>query len=511
MKKITILITVLIFPILSKGQVTTTILYESPDSQINVYIVSQGFTNASMATFNTFTDNFLTYLWSVPPYQQTQTRFRIIRVNIPAAVENQPGAFFQFENAHSNPPHDDDLSSYISEPYSFPHSAAYDQYLSFECYADFRTRMNNLKPQLPGFNSKSYIIGIFNNNYYTGGGGEYAFATTYGTTYNFTHLMHKVLVHEFSHTFGLLADEYVRAPSTPYQKNPSDCSVLLDGSGNPLVIDPQTFPLFNDRNVTDKTSLETIPWNYLIQGQSVPMCDYNLSCPTNGVGLYNGAAYSVNTGTQWYRSEDFCFMRTLGYPFCQTCVDLINERIQEHLCYPINNVTEDFISKHQYITHWRKASNLITSTSTIGNAISVNYVSGNSIVLNTGFTARTGSDFRAYIGDCSIIPLVNTYKVTSATGPTSAPNQKTNTIVRINEEDVKIAPVPSTNRVDITADNQLITNLAVYSLDGKLIITHKLASVQTFSLDVTNYANGTYIVSIQTDKGETISKKLIKE
>ena len=97
MKK-AIIFLVLIFAIFqTRAQMTTTVLYESPDSQINVYIVSQGFTTTSMPTFNTFTDGFLTYLWSVAPYTQNQTRFRIIRVNLPSS-ENLPAAYFQFEN-----------------------------------------------------------------------------------------------------------------------------------------------------------------------------------------------------------------------------------------------------------------------------------------------------------------------------------------------------------------------------------------------------------------------------
>lgn len=505
MKK-AIIFLVLIFAIFqTRAQMTTTVLYESPDSQINVYIVSQGFTTTSMPTFNTFTDGFLTYLWSVAPYTQNQTRFRIIRVNLPSS-ENLPAAYFQFENVAPAA-----LPLYISGGTSNP---LYNQYQTNECYANFKTRMTNLKPQLPGFNSKSYIIGIFNNNYYTGGGGEYTFATIFANAPSFSPYMYKILTHEFSHTFGLLADEYIRSGSTPYQKNPLDCSILLDGSGNPLVIDPNTFPLFQDRNVTtDKLSIDTIPWKYLISGTSIPACGFNLSCPSNGVGLYEGANYSSNgpSDIKSFRSNETCCMRNVSFPFCQVCSDLLTERIREHECYATNTVTEDFILRHQYITHWRKASNLVTSSSIIGNTISVNYVSGNSILLTNGFNARNGSDFYAHIGDCSTIQLINQYKVTSGTSPTSAPDQKVSSDDSLKTNTIIISPNPSSNLVSINAGNQLIKSVSLYSIEGKILFNQNFVNQESFPLDISTISKGNYIISIETVNGETISKKFIKE
>lgn len=506
MKKIIVFFLIIAASIQTRAQMTTTVLYESPDSQINVYIVSQGFTTASMTTFNTFTDGFLAYLWTVAPYTQNQSRFRIIRVNLPSTSENLPAAYFQFENVAPAA-----LPSYISGGTSNP---LYNQYQTNECYANFKTRMTNLKPQLPGFNSKSYIIGIFNNNYYTGGGGEYTFATIFANAPSYSTYMYKILTHEFSHTFGLLADEYSRSSSTPYQKNPLDCSILLDGSGNPLVIDPNTFPLFQDRNVTtDKLTLSTIPWSYLITGTSVPTCGYNLSCPSNGVGLYEGANYSSNgpTDIKSFRSNETCCMRSVASPFCQVCSDLLTERIKEHLCYTTNTVTEDFILRHQYITHWRKASTLVSSSSIIGDKISVNYVSGNSIVLTPGFNARGGSDFYGHIGDCSSIELINQYKVTSATSPTSAPNQKTVDPILVNDNTLNVFPNPAKNKIEIVANNKLITNIDLFSMDGKKLASEKAVNKESFSLDISNFAKGNYVVTIQTDDGIIVSKKLIKE
>ena len=493
----------------TRAQMTTTVLWDSPDSQINVYIVSQGFTSTSMPTFNNFVkgfvgdiaDNTNGYLWSVSPYLENKSRFKIIRVNLPGSVENQPGAYFQFENVAPT-----DLHYYISVQ---PGDPQYNQYQTNECYADFRTRMNNLRTTLPGWNTKSYIISVFNNNYYTGGGGEYTFATIFGTppAYN-SATMYKIITHEFSHTFGLLADEYIRSPSTPYQKDPLTCAVLVDNNDNPLVIDPTTFPLFQDRNVTLKTALVDIPWNYLITISPIPQCSFNLSCPGIGIGLYNGSNYSAAIGLQSYRSDNTCCMRNVSFPFCQVCKDLLGERVQEHLCYPTNNVTDNFISRHQYITHWRKASTSLTSNSVVGNTISVNFVSGSSITLTTGFNASSGSDFWAYIGDCATIPLVNQYKVTSVTNPTtSAPRMSAENIDR---DDIKIIPNPSSSFVTIDAANHLIKSVSLYSIDGKILFNQKINNQETYSLDISEISKGTYIITIDTDKGETISRKLIK-
>jgi hypothetical protein len=165
--------------------------------------------------------------------------------------------------------------------------------------------------------------------------------------------MLQVLIHEFAHTFGVLGDEY-------------DTTTGAVGSND--------FPLFHNRNVTSITTRNDIPWRYLIDNATpVPKCTTAGGiCTYTVTGLYEGANYSTSN---WYRSNNICKMRSSVYdPFCTTCRNLLTETIIKHLCFSNQNVTENFVDKHFYVTHWRKASTALTSNSLLGNRINLNYL-----------------------------------------------------------------------------------------------------------------------------------------
>lgn len=502
MKKSILLVMVfLFFSLPSKAQFTTDILYETSDSEINLYIVSQGFTTASMSVFDTYVDDFLTYMWGIAPYSDPdiKARFRIIRVQVPSSVENIPAAYFQFDHLPST-----SLPPYIAVGPTHPD---YNQYTNTECVTEYYDRMDALKLLLPGYDEKSYILGVFNNNYYTGGGGKYCFTSLF----NNSGLSRRVLLHEFGHTFGILGDEYSVSASTPYVKDQANnCALLLVG-GNPVVYNPTLFPLFDDRNVTPyahTTDASLIPWKHYINGSNP------------GVGTYDGANYSSLTSpsnstdpvtTHWFRpTSQSCLMGNLSnLPFCVVCHDLISERIHEHVCDTTATVTEDFVERHQYITHWRKASDLVTSSSTIGDEITVKFVSGNSIQLSDGFTAVAGSDFLANIGDCTGPELINEYKTAGGNSGTLCPalekfpEQPITSIIRI-------IPNPSNSLITIATNNSPIKSVSIYSIDGKLMLQKEVKSQQQYVHDISDYSKGIYLVNVETDDTTIISEKLIK-
>jgi hypothetical protein len=92
MKKIILIL--LFFSIKVSSQVTLQTVYESPNSQINMYIVSQGFTTSSMNQFDSYVTNFLSFMWAQAPYNTMQSRFRVITVKVPAVTDHVPGAAF---------------------------------------------------------------------------------------------------------------------------------------------------------------------------------------------------------------------------------------------------------------------------------------------------------------------------------------------------------------------------------------------------------------------------------
>lgn len=350
MKKIFLFL--ILFSLNVSSQVTLETIYETPNSKINLYIVSQGYTSSTIGEFNTFVNGFLNSLWATAPYGEFQQNFRIILVRDIATTNTYPRAFNQF-----------------STPYlcsSDPTAAD-----GAETYVTYNSRMDQLiSTYIPDYNDNSYLMAIFNNNFYTGGGGKYTFVTDYSCN-NSPAYMYNVLIHEFGHSFGLLGDEY--GPQAGQSVGPTD------------------FPLFHNRNITNETSFDNIPWNYLISPSTpIPTCTYNNTCSSTVTGLYESANYS-NTG--WYRPQNECKMLHVMQPFCLTCQNIIRETIIKHLCNSNVSISENFESRHQKIAHWRKSTDNLTSNSVVGNKINLNYLAGNSITLTNGFHSKEGSNF----------------------------------------------------------------------------------------------------------------------
>ena len=123
----------------------------------------------------------------------------------------------------------------------------------------------------------------------------------------------------------------------------------------------------------------------------------------------------------------------------------------------------------------------------------------NSIVLKPNTYIKSGSNFSAKITslDCSIV-----FKSSNDSSSTDG-----STI----DKSISIYPNPTSSMVTISSNNQKITGFKIYSMDGKLIYDEKGKVSKSFQLDISDYSNGIYIINIETDNGEKISKKLIKQ
>ncbi|MGV7105893.1 M64 family metallopeptidase [Flavobacterium sp. U410] len=446
------------------SQVTLETYYETSNSQINIYLVSQGYDSAHMSEFNSFVSGFLNQLWSTTPFDEFQSNFRIILVRDVAATNGYPKAFNQFDPA------------YVCSGGNTTGS---------EDYTTFKTRMDNLiANNISGYDEKSYLIAVFNNQYYTAGGGEYTFTSSYcGNT-----MMYNVAIHEFGHTFGLLGDEYGSTTAT---------------------VDPDDFPLFYNRNVTDQTSLSNIPWKYLIDSSTpIPTCYFGSSCSYTVPGLYEEANY-VATG--WYRPQNNCKMRNVNQSFCSVCQDLLRETIIKHLCPTDSAITENFINKHQYLMHWRKASNSLSSHSVIGEEISVTFLSQNEVLLTDGFTSKNGSDFLATVGDCNTIDLHNEYRIS---GRNALDYDKEILNVNVKEEiDFVLYPNPNNGsfNLQLTAISDKVA-VNVYDMRGRLILNKQVQAngLVNEAIELTNAQAGIYLVTIE-DGARKVTKKIVVE
>jgi hypothetical protein len=87
--------------------------------------------------------------------------------------------------------------------------------------------------------------------------------------------------------------------------------------------------------------------------------------------------------------------------------------------------------------------------------------------------------------------------------------------VRENEfvpDDISVTPNPASDKILIsTVDDKIVEILSIYDLSGKLIMqTENMKNIPDYTIDVSKYSPGTYILQIKCD-GKTSTKKLVKK
>ena len=258
-----------------KGQAHVTphryLLHSGPaDRCIDVAILAEGYTEAEMDTFYRDARTACESLFAHEPFRSMKDRFNIVAVASPSQ-----------DSGVSIPR----LGQWKSTAFGSHFSTFYsDRYLT-------TARLKSLHDALAGIDYE-HIIVLANTAEY-GGGGIY-------NSYTLTTAHHEdfrpVVVHEFGHSFGGLADEYFY-----------DDDVMTDTY--PLDIEPW------EPNITTRVDFASKWQDMIPAGTPLPT-------PTEGfntykVGLYEGGGYSARG---IYRPAYNCRMRTNDFPsFCPVC------------------------------------------------------------------------------------------------------------------------------------------------------------------------------------------------
>lgn len=155
---------------------------------------------------------------------------------------------------------------------------------------------------------------------------------------------------------------------------------------------------------------------------------------------------------------------------------------------------------------WIKASNVIS----FGNnalANGVVYHAENFVELNPGFEAVEGAQFAAYPEGCSGSYV---YREDEQVSPIQAsPNiDDVNLIKKL--KGFAIIPNPSSNFIEIVTKGTVFTKLTITSIDGKVVFEQSSDATDKMKVQISNYEKGVYIITIDTDDGESMSEKLIK-
>ena len=256
------------------------LLKSGPAEQcIDVAILAEGYTEAEMEIFYRDADTVCTSLFNHEPFTTMKNRFNIVAV---ASASAESGVSIPRLNDWKRTA----FSSHFSTFYS-------DRYLT-------TSRVRSIHDALAGIPYEHIII-LANTDEY-GGGGIY---NSYTLTTAHHPMMPPVVVHEFGHSFGGLADEYFY-----------DNDVMTDSY--PKEIEPW------EQNITTQVDFAS-KWKDMLKPGTPNPTPVSLSKEYE-VGVYEGGGYS-SKGI--FRPADQCRMRTNEHPcFCPVCQRAIRRIIE---------------------------------------------------------------------------------------------------------------------------------------------------------------------------------------
>lgn len=243
---------------------------DSPEKCIDVAILAEGYTLQEMQTFYEDADIACKSIFDHEPFKSMKKRFNVVAV---ASSSTDSGVSVPRLNEWKHTA----FGSHFSTFYS-------DRYLT-------TSRVKAIHDALAGIPYEHIII-LANTEEY-GGGGIY---NSYTLTTAHHPMFRPVVVHEFGHSFGGLADEYFY-----------DNDVMTDTY--PLDIEPW------EQNISTQVDFAAKWKDMLSENTPVPTpAEVSENYPT---GVYEGGGYSAKG---IFRPAENCRMRTNEYPaFCPVC------------------------------------------------------------------------------------------------------------------------------------------------------------------------------------------------
>ena len=237
---------------------------------IDIAILAEGYTEEEMERFYLDAEVATESLFNHEPFRSMKERFNIVAVASPS-IDKGVSVPRLGEWRHTA------FSSHFSTFYS-------DRYLT-------TSNVFAIHDALAGIPYEHIII-LANTDEY-GGGGIY-------NAYTLTTAHHKdfrpVVVHEFGHSFGGLADEYFYENDTMTDTTPLD-------------VEPW------EQNITTRVDFGSKWQDMLVKGTPIPTPV--AESKRYPVGVYEGGGYSTK-GV--YRPADYCRMRVNEWPeFCPVC------------------------------------------------------------------------------------------------------------------------------------------------------------------------------------------------
>jgi len=231
-------------------------------NRVNMVILGDGYTADELSRYAADVDVLVADLFGEPPFSNYASYFNVLRVDV---ISSQSGV--------SHPERDVFVDSALGAAYNCGN-------IQRLICVDL-SRVNDVLARSVPVDQRDMVLVVANDSEYGGSGGAVAVVSTHTDAV-------EIVLHEFGHSFGRLADEYTSQPPT--------CVNTVEP--------PQP-------NATRATSRAAIKWNPWIEASTpVPTPGTTAALP----GLFEGAKYCP---TGLYRPTYSSKMRSLGQPFEQ--------------------------------------------------------------------------------------------------------------------------------------------------------------------------------------------------
>ncbi|TAK12161.1 MAG: hypothetical protein EPO35_11630 [Acidobacteria bacterium] len=231
-------------------------------NRLNMVIMGDGYTAGGLSQFARDVDSVLAALFRDPPYSEYANYFNVLRVDVTST-----------EVGVSHPEVGRNIASALGAYYN---CGGIQRLICINTSA-----VNAVLARSVPANQRDLVLVLVNDTEYGGSGGSIAVAST-----NFQ--SSELVLHEYGHTLGLLADEYTTQPPTCFNS-----------------VEPA------EVNATRETSRSSIKWSAWIDAATpIPTTGNGAGIP----GLYEGAKYCP---AGLYRPTNDSKMRSLGRPFEQ--------------------------------------------------------------------------------------------------------------------------------------------------------------------------------------------------
>lgn len=258
----------------------------SPEEAIDVVIVAEGYTAEEVELFRSDAQATVDAIFSYEPFASNKERFNFVAVECASK-----------DSGVSNPRNGEWRTTAVGSHFDTFYT---DRYLT-------TSNIFAMADLLEGI-AWEHIIVLANTDTY-GGGGIY---NSYTLTTAHHPLFAPVVVHEFGHSFGGLADEYF------YEQD--------DLTMNPLRNDREPW----QQNITNLADFESKWADMLPEGTPIPTEPTRKAEKNYTVGVYEGGNY-VNKGV--YRPAVVCRMRdNKATRFCPVCERALQRMIEFYTC-----------------------------------------------------------------------------------------------------------------------------------------------------------------------------------